>query len=67
DLYRYENAKDGFSYIYQKTVQKENTVLGYFFILLESKRYKSEALYPELFNQSEDIATDLNTNYAYAV
>lgn len=67
NLYRYENVNDGFSYIYQRTAQKGNTVLGYFFILLESKRYKSEALYPELFNQSEDIATDLNTNYAYAV
>lgn len=67
DLYRYENADNGFSYIYQKTAQKGNIALGYFFIILESKRYKSEALYPELFNQSEDIATDLNTNYAYAV
>lgn len=67
DLYRYENAKEGFSYIYQKTVRRENATLGYFFIILKSKRYKSEALYPELFNQSEDITADLNINYAYAV
>ncbi|MCH3845062.1 hypothetical protein, partial [Campylobacter jejuni] len=24
-------------------------------------------MYPELFNQSQDISTDLNTSYAYAI
>jgi signal transduction histidine kinase len=41
--------------------------LGYFFVVAKPKRYKSEALYPELFKQVKDISTDLNVNYAYAV
>lgn len=67
DLFTYENSKDGFNYIYQKTVQEGETILGYLFIVLKSERYKSEALYPELFNQTEDVINNLNSNYAYAI
>ena len=67
DLFSYENSVDGFSYVYQKVIRKDTTVLGYLFVTIKSKRYKSEALYPELFNQVQDVASDLNTNYAYAV
>jgi len=67
ELFSYENPVDGFSYVYQKTIERDSTVLGYLFVIIRSKRYKSEALYPELFNQVQDIASDLNTNYAYAV
>ncbi|MBH2004733.1 MAG: HAMP domain-containing histidine kinase [Sphingobacteriia bacterium] len=67
DLYRYENSREGFSYIYQKLIGNETQVRGYLYVLMKSKRYKSEALYPELFNQSQDVLTDLNSNYAYAV
>ena len=66
-LYSYENAVDGFSYIFQKEIIAEGRSVGNLFITIRSKRYKSEALYPELFNQVQDIASDLNTNYAYAV
>lgn len=68
DIFIYENTVDGFSYVYQKPiVQKDSVLLGYLFVIIKSKRYKSEALYPELFNQVSDVASDLNTNYAYAV
>jgi len=67
DLFSYDNSVDGFSYVYQKTIRNNETILGYLFVIIKSKRYKSEALYPELFNQVQDIASDLNTNYAYAV
>ncbi len=67
DVYSYENSVDGFSYMYQKIIREKETVLGYLFVIIKSKRYKSEALYPELFNQVQDVASDLNTNYAYAV
>ena len=67
ELFSYENSVDAFSYVYQKTIQHNETVMGYLFVIIKSKRYKSEALYPELFNQVQDIASDLNTNYAYAV
>jgi two-component system nitrogen regulation sensor histidine kinase NtrY len=67
DLFSYENSVDGFSYVFQKLIKRNELVLGYLFVTVKSKRYKSEALYPELFNQVQDVASDLNTNYAYAV
>jgi two-component system nitrogen regulation sensor histidine kinase NtrY len=67
DLFTYETLSEGFNFIYQKTVMKSGRVQGYLFVLMGSKRYKSEALYPELFTQVQDIASDLNTSYAYAV
>lgn len=67
-LYYYENSQDLFSYLYEKTVlTKDSVVIGYLFVIAKPKRYKSEALYPELFKQVADVASDLNTNYAYAV
>ncbi len=67
ELYSYNNSSEGFSYLYQKIIQTNDSELGYLFVIIKSKRYKSEALYPELFNQVQDVASDLNTNYAYAV
>lgn len=67
-LYYYENSLDLFSYLYEKTVlNKDSVVIGYLFVIARPKRYKSESLFPELFKQVTDIASDLNTNYAYAV
>ncbi len=67
ELYSSENSVEGFSYIYQKQIKNGDDTIGYLFVTVKSKRYKSEALYPELFNQVQDIASDLNTNYAYAI
>lgn len=67
NLFRYEKSKEGFSYIYQNVVYDTNGTIGYLFVLLKSKRYKSETLYPELFNQSQNIATDISNNYAYGI
>ncbi len=67
DLYRFEKSKEGFSYIFQKNIVDEKGIIGYLYVLLKSKRYKSEALFPELFNQSGDIALDGSMNYAFAV
>ncbi len=67
-LYYYERSADRFSYLYEKQIKAQDEhILGYIFIIAKPKRYKSEALYPELFNQVADISSDLNTNYAYAV
>lgn len=66
-LYSYDNTGEGFSYLYQKEVKDRKNTLGYIFVIAKSKRYKSEALYPELFNQAQDLSSDLNTNYAYAI
>lgn len=67
NLFTYENSFEGFNYIYQVTVERNSSPIGYLFIIMNSKRYKSEALYPELFNQSQDVIADLNNNYAYAI
>ena len=67
-LYYYENSLDLFSYIYEKKViLPDSTIVGHLFVIAKPKRYKSEALYPELFKQVRDVASDLNTDYAYAV
>ena len=53
-------------YIFQKTIQ-HGEVKGYLFIIVRPKKYVSEALFPELFKQTQDISSDLNTDYIYAV
>ena len=68
DLYYHENNFESFSYIFQKDIKDyDGTVTGYFFLLAKPKRYKSEALYPELFKQVKDITSDISLNYSYAV
>jgi signal transduction histidine kinase len=66
-FFSYEKNSNGFSFLLQKEIKEGDTTKGYLFVIINSKRYKSEALYPELFNQTQDLTTDLNTNYAYAV
>ena len=67
NLFTYDNNANGFNYIYQVDVEKNNTTIGHLFVLMKSKRYKSEALYPELFNQSQDVIATINSDYAYAI
>ena len=68
DLYYYENELNEFSYLYEKEIKdSRQNVQGYFFVIAELKKYKSEAIYPELFKQVESVETDLNVNYAYAI
>lgn len=67
DLYTYQNTDDQANYLYEKIIEDKGVKLGYFFVVVKPKRYKSEALYPELFKQVQDLNIDLNTNYAYAV
>jgi signal transduction histidine kinase len=66
NLYTYQNA-DQVNYLFEKIIENKGLKLGYFFVVVKPKRYKSEALYPELFKQVQDLNIDLNTNYAYAV
>ncbi len=66
-LYSYENADQLLTYLFEKNVNSENTYKGTIFIVMKPKPYVSEAIYPELFKQSNDLSTDLNLNYSYAV
>jgi signal transduction histidine kinase len=68
NLYTYEGANNKQNYIYEKAIQKnKNKTLGYIFVFVKSKTYKSEAIYPVLFKQVSDLSSDFNTNYAYAI
>jgi two-component system nitrogen regulation sensor histidine kinase NtrY len=67
NLFYYENSVERFSYLFQKEIKVQGLTVGHFFVVAKPKRYKSEALYPELFKQVRDISSDLNVNYDYAV
>jgi len=68
DMYYYESDADVFSYLYEKKIKdSEGNIQGYFYVVAEPKKYKSEALYPELFKQVKDVQSDLDVNYAYAI
>ncbi|HEX5027102.1 MAG TPA: HAMP domain-containing sensor histidine kinase [Agriterribacter sp.] len=64
----YETAFDKFSYIYLKPIKDSlDATKAYFFMLANPKRYRSEALYPELFRQTEDYSFEYTPDYAYAI
>lgn len=66
-LYSYENAGEQASYIYDRIIKKDSSVMGYFFVIVKPKRYITESLYPELFKQTQDLSADLNIGYAYGI
>jgi two-component system, NtrC family, nitrogen regulation sensor histidine kinase NtrY len=66
DLRYFEKSYDKYSYICRKTVTDGNTVLGYLFILSDPKRYKNDALIPELFKYQKDYFPEYS-NYTYAI
>ncbi|GAB2822693.1 ATP-binding protein [Ferruginibacter profundus] len=68
DLYYYDESYDRFSYISRKNVtDTSGKILGYVFILASSKKYKSDAPYPELFSRGNDNAIENSSVYAFAV
>lgn len=68
DLKYFEKSFDKFSYIYRKDVVDTFGVnMGYFFVLSEPKRYKSDALIPELFRQTKELVPEYSPGYFYGV
>ncbi len=66
-LYFLKNNSSAYSYIYKKDVlSRDSGLLGHLFVVAKPKRYKTDAIYPELFRQPNDIQSELNS-YAYAV
>ncbi|MBC7904701.1 MAG: hypothetical protein H7Y27_14850, partial [Gemmatimonadaceae bacterium] len=64
DLRYFETSYDKFSYIFRKAVtDTSGKTIGFFFVLSEHKRYKNDALIPELFRPKNDYPP----NYTYAV
>jgi signal transduction histidine kinase len=68
DLYYYDESYDRFSYISRKNVtDTAGKIMGYVFILAGSKKYKSDAPYPELFSRGNENAIENSSVYAFAV
>ncbi len=68
DLKYFEKSFDKFSYIYRKEVVDTFGVnAGHFFVLIEPKRYKSNALIPELFRQTKELVPEYSPGYYYGV
>jgi len=68
DLRYYETDFTNFSYIFRRYVRDTaGQVIAQFYMLSNPRRYKSEALYPELIKQSNDLAFERWPSYAYAV
>jgi two-component system, NtrC family, nitrogen regulation sensor histidine kinase NtrY len=68
DLRYYETDFTSFSYIFRKYVRDTSgQVIAQFYMLSNPRRYQSEALYPELIRQSNDLSFERWPSYAYAV
>lgn len=67
NLYSFETEGQPLNYIFEKQFTESNKSSGTFVIVIKPKLYISEAIFPELFKQSNDISSDFNLNYAYAI
>ncbi|MBZ5856897.1 sensor histidine kinase [Flavihumibacter profundi] len=69
DMRYYEKGFDKFSYISKKMViDSAGTAVGFMFILSEPKKYKGDALVPELFRARKDFLPDeYSPIYSYAI
>lgn len=68
DLRYFEKSYDKFSFISRKEVRsKDSVITGYFFVLSDPKKYKTDALVPELFQRSTDVLPDYSLAYSYAI
>jgi len=68
DLHYFERSYDKVAYIMKREVKGADSVLaGYFFVLSEPKKYKGEALIPELFKQSRELVPEYSPLYSYAI
>lgn len=68
DLYYYDASYDKFSYISKKTLtDTSGRLLGYVFVLATPKKFKTEALAPELFSRGHNNSIENSSSYAYAI
>lgn len=68
DLKYFSKSFDKFSYIFKKAVKDANNhTVGYFFVLSKPKRYKNDALIPELFRPQPEYLPDYSSNSNFAV
>ena len=68
DLYYYDVSYDRFNYIGKKVItDTSGNKKGYIFIVSKPKKYKSDALYPELFSKGNNNSIESSTVYAFAI
>ena len=68
DLRYFEKSFDTYSYISFKEVKNsDSSIIGYFVVLADPKKYKNDALIPELFKQSKGILPEYSPLYSYAI
>lgn len=68
DLFYYDVSYDRFNYISRKDIlDSANKLMGYVFILATPKKYKTDALYPELFLKGYENSIENSPVYSYAV
>jgi two-component system nitrogen regulation sensor histidine kinase NtrY len=68
DVRYFEKGFDKYSYISKKIIRDtSNKIVGYFFTVSYPKRYKNDALVPELFRPNKDISADYSPIYSYAI
>ncbi len=68
DLYYYDISYDRFNYISKKEItDSTGKRKGYIFIVSTPKKYKSDALYPELFSKGSANSIESSSVYAFAI
>lgn len=68
NLFYYDVAYDRFTYISKIDVKDTaNDLLGHVFILATPKKYKTDALYPELFLRGYNNSIENSQVYSYAI
>ena len=67
-LYYYDISYDRFNYISKKEIaDSSGNKKGYIFIVSTPKKYKSDALYPELFSKGNINSIESSSVYAFAI
>jgi signal transduction histidine kinase len=68
ELFYYDVSYDRFTYISKKDIaDSSGRLLGYLFILANPKKYKTDALYPELFLKGYNASIENSPIYSFAV
>jgi two-component system, NtrC family, nitrogen regulation sensor histidine kinase NtrY len=68
DLYYYDVSYDKFNYISKKDItDSTGKPLGYLFIIATPKKYRTDALYPELFLKGYNASIENSPIYSFAV
>lgn len=67
DLYYYDVSYDKFVYLSKKDIYSNGSLLGYIFLVASPKKFKTDALYPELFLKGYNNSIENSPVYSYAV